>query len=99
MKFFSLIGLLMAAGLQAQPQGQAPAIPVITDVVRQTEVVPTMPVTGHVFSVNDVQLTAAISGQLAYVAEPGTVLNAGDVVVRMDTTALQLQQAEQQALT
>ncbi|MFC3193775.1 efflux RND transporter periplasmic adaptor subunit [Marinicella sediminis] len=91
--------LMVCSALSAQPQSTPPAIPVITDVVKQTEVVPTMPVTGHVYSVNDIQLTAAISGQLAYVAAPGTQLKTGDVVVRMDTTALQLQQAEQLALT
>jgi RND family efflux transporter MFP subunit len=99
MKKLIILSLMMVSVLQAQPQGQAAAIPVITDVVKQTEVVPTMPVTGNVFSVNDVQITAAISGQLAFVAEPGTVLKAGEVVARMDTTALELQQAEQQALT
>ena len=51
MKKLIILSLMMASVLQAQPQGQAPAIPVITDVVKQTEVVPTMPVTGNVFSV------------------------------------------------
>ena len=59
---------------------------------------PTMPITGNVYSQNDIQITAAITGQLEFVAEPGTALELGDVIMKMDTAALKLQQAEQQAL-
>ncbi len=82
----------------AQPGSAPPAIPVVTDTVKKTEVVPTMPITGNVFSQNAIQITAAITGQLAYVAEPGTQLTPGDVIVQMDTAALDLQKAEQVAL-
>ncbi len=79
-------------------QPQAPAIPVVLDSVQETEVVATMPITGNVYSQNDVQITAAISGQLTHVTEPGTQVKTGDVIATMDTAALSLQQAEQKAL-
>lgn len=79
-------------------QQTAPAVPVILDTVKSSEVVATMPVTGHVYSRNDAQITAAVNGMLTQVVAPGTVLKAGDVVAKMDTQPLELQQAEQQAL-
>ena len=94
----SVLSLLVAISSQAQQGTQPPAIPVVIDIVKQTEVVPTMPITGNVYSQNDIQITAAITGQLEFVAEPGTALELGDVIMKMDTAALKLQQAEQQAL-
>ncbi len=79
-------------------QQTAPSVPVILDTVKSSEVVATMPVTGHVYSRNDAQITAAVNGMLTQVVAPGTVLKAGDVVAKMDTQPLELQQAEQQAL-
>jgi RND family efflux transporter MFP subunit len=98
MKLKSLILIIWAFQLSAQPGTNAPATPVVIDTVKKTEVVPTMPITGNVYSQNAIQLTAGITGQIDYIAEPGTVINPDDVIVRMDTTALELQKAEQEAL-
>lgn len=89
-----LIGLAAVTWAQHTP----PSVPVVLDTVKSSEVVATMPITGHVFSRNDVQITAAVNGMLLQVAAPGTVLKAGEVLARMDTKPLELQQAEQQAL-
>ncbi|WP_223789087.1 efflux RND transporter periplasmic adaptor subunit [Marinicella meishanensis] len=97
-KIFTWALLLSGPWAWAQEPVQVPGVPVITDTVKQTEVVPTMPVTGNVHSQNALQITAAITGQLEFVAEPGTALAPGDVIVKMNTQALELQQAEQQAL-
>lgn len=96
--FSTLLSSLALPNLAASQQPQAPAVPVVLDAVQETEVVATMPITGNVFSQNDVQITAAISGQLTHVTEPGTQVKAGDVIATMDTAALSLQQAEQEAL-
>lgn len=97
-KIIAMVLLIGGQWVMAQTAGSPPSVPVITDTVKQTAVVPTMPVTGNVYSQNALQITAAIAGQLDFVAEPGTPLAPGDVIVRMDTQALELQQAEQQAL-
>lgn len=84
----------LAAAAQAPA---APASPVAVESVVFTEVVPTVPITGTVFSRNDLQITAAIDGELEYVAEPGTQVAAGDVIVRIDPTQLRLQLVELEA--
>ncbi len=96
MKKFWIMLMLISNVVVAKQQ--TPAIPVVLDTVKRTEVVATMPVTGNVYSQNDTQVTAAVSGQLVFIAEPGTIVKQGDVVVSIDTAALQLQQLEQQAL-
>ena len=79
-------------------QQQAPASVVQVANVSQTELAPTVAVPGTIFSRNDVQVTAGVSGQLLMVAEPGTYLNEGDSVARLDSRPLELQRAEQEAL-
>ena len=98
MKRVIVFFLIVSFRLFAQPVATAPAMPVETDLVKETEVIPTMPMTGNVFSINELQLTAAISGQLEFVAEPGTIVKTGDVIARMDTNTLDLQLQEQKAL-
>lgn len=98
MKIKAILLLIASFSLSAQPADGPPATPVVIDTVKKTEVVPTMPITGNVYSQNAIQITAAVTGQIAYIAEPGTALVPGDVIVKMDTTALTLQQAEQEAL-
>lgn len=66
--------------------------------VSQTEVSPTVAVPGTIYSRNDVQVTAGVAGQLTMVAEPGTVVQAGEAVARIDRETLLLQRAEQEVL-
>lgn len=94
--FITLSALFFALSVQAQPQTKPKSVEV--DAVIETKVVPTMPLTGNVFSLNDIQFTAAVSGQLKFITEPGTTVESGDVVAEVDTSALDLQLQEQQAL-
>ena len=94
----TLMCMALSFCTQAQQSDAPPAIPVVTDTVKKTEVVPTMPITGNVYSQNAIQITASITGQLEFVAEPGTELQPGDLIIKMDTAALALQKAEQMAL-
>jgi RND family efflux transporter MFP subunit len=77
---------------------QAPARAVQISTVSEAEVAPTVAVPGTVYSRNEVQITAGVAGRLTMVAEPGTVVDKGDYVARIDKRSLRLQRAEQEAL-
>ncbi|MEM9303216.1 MAG: efflux RND transporter periplasmic adaptor subunit [Pseudomonadota bacterium] len=87
---------LAFASSWAQPAG-SPSSPVKIDEVVQTEVAPTVPITGTVHSRNDIQITAAVDGRLEFVAEPGTLLRAGEEVARIELGPLRLQLDELRA--
>tara|TARA_R110002110_G_scaffold415693_1_gene653813 strand:- start:14372 stop:15445 length:1074 start_codon:yes stop_codon:yes gene_type:complete len=57
-----------------------------------------LPLNGSVFSRNDVAVTAAVAGELDWVAEPGTRIGRGQVIARLDRTPLQLRREELQGL-
>lgn len=92
-----LLPIALLAGLAMPAFAQQPASPVRTEEVKQTLFTPTVDIVGTVHSRHNVQLTAGVDGRLDWVVEPGTMLNKGDVVARIDQLPLQLQQAEQQA--
>ena len=78
---------------------QQPPDPVVQiGYVAQTEIAPTVAVPGTIYSRNDVQITAGVAGQLVMVAEPGTIVEAGDPVASIDKAPLLLQRAEQEVL-
>ena len=91
----SILCLFAGAALAQQPM---PAKVVQVASVERTEIAPTVAVPGTVYSRNDVQVTAGVSGQLLTVAEPGTIVREGEAVARIDKRALLLQRAEQEAL-
>lgn len=90
--FSAFVLLPLLAGAQEMPPAPVSVVEVV-----ETTIVPTVLITGTIYSRNDVQITIGVDGQLEYVAEPGTVLKAGDVIARIDTLPLQLQKAEQEA--
>jgi RND family efflux transporter MFP subunit len=90
----TLAALFAGAAIAQQPP--APVVQIAH--VAETEVAPTVAVPGTIYSRNDVQVTAGVAGQLIMVAEPGTVLRAGDPVARIDRAPLLLQRAEQEVL-
>ena len=77
---------------------QIPAKVVQVADVEHTEIAPTVAVPGTIYSRNDVQVTAGVAGQLLLVAEPGTIVQKGQPVAKIDRRALLLQRAEQEAL-
>ena len=93
-----LSSLLLVSVLAGQAHAAGPVVPVKVDTIRQAPMTSTLNVHGTVFGRNDVSLTAGASGQLTYVAEPGTFLERGQVAARIDMLPLQLQKAEQEAL-
>ncbi|WDD98168.1 efflux RND transporter periplasmic adaptor subunit [Thalassomonas actiniarum] len=76
---------------------EAPASPVKVDTVTREVLAATADLMGTVYSRADVQITAGVNGRLAWLAEPGSYVEQGEVLVKMDLLPLQLQQAEQRA--
>lgn len=87
---------LFAGAALAQPAMPAKVVQIAN--VERTEIAPTIAVPGTIYSRNEVQVTAGVSGQLLSVAEPGTIVRQGEPVARIDKRALLLQRAEQEAL-
>ncbi|WP_440053689.1 efflux RND transporter periplasmic adaptor subunit [Pseudoalteromonas sp. T1lg65] len=55
-------------------------------------------VNGTLYGKKDVTLTAGISARLIFVAEPGQLVDEGDVLVKMDTLPLELARLRQQEM-
>jgi len=91
-----LLSVLLATPVLAQQQPPASVVQVAS--VSRAELAPTVAVPGTIYSRNDVQVTAGVTGQLTMVTEPGTFVNMGDSVARIDSRPLMLQRAEQEAL-
>jgi len=92
-----LVLLTLLGAPQAFSQ-QPPASVVQIGNVSKIELAPTVAVPGTIYSRNDMQVTAGVSGQLLMVAEPGTYIAKGESVARIDNRPLLLQRAEQEAL-
>jgi hypothetical protein len=95
-KTITMIVLSLAAS--ASLAQQAPARVVQIANVERSEIAPTVAVPGTIYSRNNVQITAGVAGQLLVVAEPGTLVQKGDPVARIDKRPLLLRRAEQEAL-
>ena len=93
-----LVALALSLVMPVAAAQQMPAQVVQISTVSRTEVAPTVAVPGTIYSRNDVQITAGVAGQLVMVAEPGTVVQTGDPVAKIDQSSLLLQRAEQEAL-
>jgi len=91
-----IVLLCLLAGAALAQEMPAKVVQVAT--AERTEIAPTVAVPGTVFSRNDVQVTAGVTGQLLMVAEPGTIVQQGQPVALIDKRTLQLQRAEQEAL-
>lgn len=93
------IGIVLCLALSSTAGAEQPPAPVVQVAqVSRTELAPTVAVPGTIYSRNEVQITAGVAGQLTWVAEPGTVVAAGEALASVDTESLLLQRAEQEAL-
>lgn len=98
-RLFNYLAVAMLASITTVSLAQEQRVPVVqTASVLRIELAPTVSVPGTVYSRSDVQVTAGVAGQIEMVAEPGTIIAAGQVVARIDRTALLLQREEQDAL-
>ena len=71
--------------------------PVVIDIAELRQLAPTAQYSGSVISKNDVRISAEVEGRLTWVADVGTVVNKGDVLVRLDDIFLQQQRSEELA--
>jgi RND family efflux transporter MFP subunit len=78
-----------AAFAQDEGQGPPPA-PVKVGKASKQAIAPTMSATGTVVSRNDARIAAETPGRLVWVAEPGTYIERGGVIARVDDAALKL---------
>ena len=65
--------------------------------VKAANEAPTIDLMATVHTRNPIRITAAVNGQLSWVAEPGSFIAKGEPVAKMDLKPLQLQLQEQQA--
>lgn len=72
----------------------APATSVQLSETRLSYEVPTIDVPGTVYSLNNAELTSGVDGRLHWIAEAGTLVQAGDLIAQLDPVPLQLQKAE-----
>lgn len=91
----SLLGLLPAL-LSVRAQGRPPAAVEVSS-AQMKAMTPQLLATGQVQSKSGADMAAAIGGQLAFIAEPGTVVAKGAVIARIDVDEIRLQRAEQAA--
>ncbi len=96
LKHFFISGLFGLVCFQSIAQ-EAPPSPVQVTSVKAAEAQPSADILGTIYSRNQVQLTAGVTGKLEWVAEPGTYLKKGDLVAQIELLPLQLRQAEQKA--
>jgi len=78
-------------------QDQDEPTPVTITEVASTEVAPSVPAAGTVFSRNETQITAGMAGRLEWLAEPGDFVEAGTLVASFDCEMLELQKERQLA--
>ncbi len=96
----SLISLSSLAGSfssSVAADSEVQLVPVQISKVKQTIITPTIEVMGNLYSRNLAQVTAAVDGQLDWIAEPGTYLQQGELVAKIEKLPIELQQAEQKA--
>lgn len=90
------LGLLGLALIPLSAFAQGPRPPAAVEVVgaQLRQLTPTVTATGQVQSRAGAELAAGVEGRLEFVAEPGTRVDEGDLVARIDTAAIALQRVE-----
>ena len=86
--------LLLASNAFAADQ---PPKPVKVDQVKQMNLSATTDLMATVHSRSHIQVTAGVNGRIDWLAEPGSLVHQGDVLVKIDLLPLKLMQLEQQA--
>jgi len=87
--------LAFAPASAQQPPAPAPSVTVVS--AKMVRMAPKMALPGTVMARNDSHLASEVEGRVAWVAEVGTVVNAGDVVAKIDATNAGLQLASDRA--
>ncbi len=83
--------LLWMTSLVTFAQG---SVSVVVQQVTEKSLQRSVPISGRVHSRNDANLSTTVSGQLEWVAEPGTLVKLGDILSRMDEAPIRLRMRE-----
>ena len=84
----------LLASASALAVAQTPLAPVRIAAAELKQMSPSVSVSGQVQSHSTASLSASVEGNLAWIADVGTVVKQGQVVARLDTAQLSLQRAE-----
>jgi RND family efflux transporter MFP subunit len=87
------VAFLITRSTSAQ-QAASPeaALPIVaTETAKEKRIAPQVALAGSVVSQNDAQLASDVEGRVASVAEVGTIVKAGDVVARLDSSVAGMQ--------
>ena len=97
-KFISplLSASILLAGHTTAAEDSA-AKPMKIDQVQEMNLSATTDLMATIHSRSHVQVTAGVNGRVEWLAEPGSMVQQGDVLVKMDLLPLKLMQLEQQA--
>lgn len=95
--FASCLGLLCASGALAQQAPKPPPPKVGVMQARALKMAPKVTLPGTVVARNDSKLASEVEGRVAWVAEVGTVVKAGDIVARIDKNVAGMQLASDKA--
>jgi RND family efflux transporter MFP subunit len=90
-----LTAVLISLAQVASPED---AVRVVVSSVKEMAVGQPFVVTGVVQSRNDVLLAATVEGELGWVAQPGVLVSANNLIARVDDRALLLRKAELELL-
>jgi RND family efflux transporter MFP subunit len=92
LRFSTAALIVLASASVALAQQQPPSAPSVGVVAaRSMRMAPKLALPGTVMARNDSHLASEVTGRVAWVAEVGTALKAGDVVARIDPTNARLQ--------
>ncbi|MBV9570653.1 MAG: efflux RND transporter periplasmic adaptor subunit [Alphaproteobacteria bacterium] len=93
------VGAMAWASLASAQQAPAPAPPPKVGVVqaRAVKMAPKVVLPGTVVARNDSKLASEVEGRVAWVAEVGTVVKAGDIIARIDKSVAGMQLASDKA--
>jgi len=86
------------AGPATANAADAPPVPVVVTMARAEKFGASLSATGTVVSRNDARISGEVGGTLAWIAEPGTVMNRGAVLARIDPERLALTLRDNQAV-
>ena len=92
-----VLALFAIAASQFTNAAEAPPSPVKVDTVTEMTLPATADLMGTLYSRMHIPVTAGVSGRLDWLAEPGTLVQQGEPLVKMDLIPLQLKHAEQRA--
>ncbi len=99
-----MLRVMLLAGVPLTPltvvaqDGGFPPAAVVVDRVRRTEIAPTISIPGTVLSRFDSRLASEVEGRVIWFADVGTVVVAGDPLVRLESTTLEIQREEYRGL-